>query len=222
MQVHIDTRDMLENIINLLLLVKMLMHKNLRLEVTHVWCTRYVNNEDARNVLHSNMKWIHHDLPYWFGPPNTHTYIAQWNHLCWIQVELATLAHVKWSVGESGAQVLLRTKTSPLMGPCKMLLCERLVWLFKPTFPNFAYSNFLSFMSSTETLWCTNSKSLNMLHETTCNVSGFSHQPKQTLIFFVRHVKTTKVFFFELENVRVHPSLEPCQKLNHALQGDMS
>ena len=63
----------------------------------------------------------------------------------------------------------------------KTLLWERLTRLFKLIFLNVAYSDFPSFMTYAETLWCTNLKcSLEMLW---CTTLLHGAQPCHTLFF---------------------------------------
>ena len=49
-------------------------------------------------------------------------------------------------------------KIRPLMGPLQILLWEKFIRFFRPTFLNFTCSIFYLFMSSEETFSCTNSK----------------------------------------------------------------
>ena len=129
---------------------------------------------------------------------------------------MTTLAHMEQSARKANNPnvFFFIQKWARWWALCKMSLCKRLTWLFKATFLNFMYSILPSFMSSTKTLWWTNSKmlftiytishhtlegmqtsSLNFLHET-IDPSKDSHPTPNKPLTFLFNTTNLVIFPF--------------------------
>ena len=96
----------------------MFVSKDLSIKLSHVRYTRHCVNEDVGDVFHFNIVRILHDSSYWSHLPHipTHELIGI-TRVELNQVKLAILAHVEQCAGKANTQMLLHTKTCPLMGP---------------------------------------------------------------------------------------------------------